>query len=228
MPDLDDIWDDIIEQELYLQHEMLDHEALISKKKTSHTYSVNREVVNSKEYHDKFERLPVNKEVRQALYEYAGKLLEFVDNLPMDKAGQERLIAVAASSGKLIADNFERDGENNRTAFTEEEYARIENCRDDIILLHNHSNSDIPSATDLKTYYESDFVRLSLILGHDGTVYAIYNVRDGFLEKYDEMLIDFLQKINDKEMAKQLATTQIYRYNETLSKSKKLFDVKKF
>lgn len=226
--DLDDIFDGIMEQGLYLQHEMLDHEALISKKKNRHAYSVNREVVNSKEYHDKFERLPVNKEVQQALYVHAGKLLEFVDNLPIDKIDQERLVAVAASNGKLIVDNFNRSGENNKTGFTEEEYDKIKNCRDDIILLHNHSDSDFPSGTDLKTYYESDFVRLSLILGHDGTVYAIYYVSDLFPEQYDKLLKRYSQVTNNKEEAKRLATTAIYRYNETLSESEKVFIVKKF
>ena len=56
--------DEILNDEnynFYNQNE-LDHEqALISQKTTKNLYSVERNFVNSKEYHDKFERLDVSK-----------------------------------------------------------------------------------------------------------------------------------------------------------------------
>ena len=74
---------------------------IISKKSHFNAYSVEREYVNSKDYHDKFERMPVNRDVQQNLYLEAGRLLEFVDGQE-----EERMIAVNARTGDFLVDNF--------------------------------------------------------------------------------------------------------------------------
>ena len=165
------------------------------------------------------------------MYEESGRLLEFMDNLPFEKIEQERMIAVTSIDGDLIVDNLGREGENNKTGFTKEELQKILDHKSDIVLLHNHSSNDIPSGTDLLTYYKYDYIRMSLILCHDSNIYAIYYVSDKFPILYETLYKEYLQKVGNSDgtekEAKRLATTAIYKYNESLSNSKKLFIVKK-
>ena len=141
------------------------------------------------------------------------------------------MIAVTSIDGDLIVDNLGREGENNKTGFTKEELQKILDHKSDIVLLHNHSSNDIPSGTDLLTYYKYDYIRMSLILCHDSNIYAIYYVSDKFPILYETLYKEYLQKVGNSDgtekEAKRLATTAIYKYNESLSNSKKLFIVKK-
>lgn len=195
---------------------------IISKKSHFNAYSVEREFVNSKEYHDKFERLPVNRDVQQRLYVEAGRLLDFVDGQE-----EERMIAINARTGDFLVDNFDREGSIKGTGFTTEESRVLDECKDGIILLHNHSLNGRPSAQDIFTYLVEDRVKVSLILCHDGTVYGIYGVSSKLPDIYDEYLEQAKQKTNDLDEAKRLATTQMYILNEKLGNKHKLFIVEK-
>ena len=62
---MDDILNEILNQDFNFSLE----QPLISKKKNIDGYSVERNYINSKEYHDKFQKLPVNKNVQEALFE---------------------------------------------------------------------------------------------------------------------------------------------------------------
>jgi hypothetical protein len=203
--------------------EQLDVEqSIISKKTKFNAYSVERDYVNSKEYHDKFERLPVNRDVQQKLYTEAGRLLEFVDGQE-----EERLLAVNARTGDFLVDNFDRQGSIKGTGFTVEEASVLDSCRDGIILMHNHSLNGRPSAQDMLTYLSEEKVKISLILCHDGTVYGIYGVNLKFPSIYAEYLEWEKQKTDDLDEAKRLATTQLYLLNEKLGNRHKLFIVEK-
>lgn len=213
-----------ISDDLELLMEQLELEQpIISKKSHTNAYSVEREYVNSKNYHDKFERLPVNRIVQQSLYLEAGRLLDFVDGQE-----EERLIAVNARTGELLVDNFNRNGDIKGTGFTAEEAGVLDACKDGIILLHNHSLNGRPSAQDLLTYLKEEKIKLSLVLCHDGTVYGIYGVNSLFPEVYNEFLEQAKLKTKEKRITdevKRLATTQMYILNEKLSKRHKLFIV---
>lgn len=232
--DLDDILDDERaeenndgDQDLWLQVEF-DHErSLISEKTTHNVFSVERNYVNSKEYHDKFEKLLVSKQLQEALYMQAGRLLEFVDSLSEEKMGQERLVAVNFRTGAFIVDNFDRDGDINRTTFIGEELKLVNECPDSIALIHNHSKSDIPSAQDLLSYLHNEKVKLSLIACHNGDVYAIYGVKPVFEERYNDLLKQAKLKTTKSEIAKRQATTEIYLLNNDLSERHKFFNVVK-
>ena len=196
------------------QHE----QPLVPKINEHNAYSISRQAVNSKEYHDKFSKLPVNHEVQEALYKEAGRLLRFVDGQE-----EERMIAVNARTGELIVDNINRDGSINGTGFTYDEYKKIEKCNDNIIVMHNHSLNGRPSAQDLLTYLHNDNMQLSLIICHDGSIYAIYGVR----KKFEKIYLTYLEEAkhgatNIKE-AKRLTTTALYRLNEKYN----IFDVRR-
>ena len=197
-------------------------QALISKKSGHNAYSVEREYVNSKEYHDKFEKLPVNRDVRQQLYVQAGRLLEFVDGQE-----EERMLAVNARTGDFIVDNFNREGSIKGTGFNDDEVKELDKCKDGIILIHNHSLNGRPSAQDMITYLNEERVKVSIILCHDGTVYGIYGVNPKFPDIYDDYFEQAKQRTDDLDAAKRLATTQLYLLNEKLGNKHKLFILEK-
>ena len=73
--------DDILEEEkydmqtllsIYEQRELDQEQPLISIKNTKTVFSVEREYVNSKEYHDKFENLQISKTLQESLYKQQG------------------------------------------------------------------------------------------------------------------------------------------------------------
>lgn len=224
--DYDDLFDEEIleiikrieerEQSIYLE------QALISKKENKNNYSVERDYINSKKYHDKFLMLPVNERVAESLYKQAGRLLEF-----MDGKDEERLIAISARTGEFLVDNFAREGYSKNTAFTEAEHQKVLNCLDMVVLLHNHSRNGRPSAADIMSYLKNDKVKLSLIICHDGDIFAIGGVKNKFVEFYEKFLSEAKTKTNNIEEAKILATTKLYNINNDMHNKDKLFDVQK-
>ena len=228
--------DDILEEEkydmqtllsIYEQRELDQEQPLISIKNTKNVFSVEREYVNSKEYHDKFENLQISKTLQESLYKQTGRLLEFVDSLPEEQMGQERLVAVNFRTGDFIVDNFDRDGEINKTSFNDREMDLIEKCKDSIVLIHNHSKSDKPSGQDLLSYLRNEKVKLSLIACHNGDLYAIYGVKPIFEIRYNELLEIEKIKTTEINIAKRRATTQAYIINDNLSERHQYFNVVK-
>lgn len=196
---------------------MLNEQAVISLKKENNAYSVNRDVINRKEYHDKFDKLAISKNVSEAAYKEAGRLLEFTDG---NEA--EYMIAINSRTGSLIVDNLLRKGENFRTGFNEEEYKKILECKDSIILIHNHSYSVRPSGRDIVTYAENDKVIISLIACHDGDVYAIMSADKSVANIYQEAYNHYRKEFDDGN-AKTFATSALYKENE----KKHLFEVRR-
>lgn len=193
---------------------------LISHKGKANAYSVERNYVNSKKFHDKFESIPVNKYVQERLYIEAGRLLEFVDGIC-----EERLIAINARTGELIVDNFNRKGSMLSTGFTTDEAIKIDDCPDGIILLHNHSLNGKPSSQDLLTYALEDKVKISLIICHDGTVYGIFHVSKIYPEVYNEFINNSKQFSSDIDVVKAITTMRLNILNNKLGQKQKLFKV---
>lgn len=203
-------------------------QALISKKKDrlNTEYSVDREYVNSPEYQAKFEKIPVNKNVQMALHKQAGRLLEFVDGFEPEKQFQERLLAIDAKTGEFIVDNFDRDGNETRTGFNDEEYQKIEENPNRIILVHNHSGNGRPSSQDLLTCLHNDKVAMSVIACHNGDIYTVSDVKPAFETAYNELVTKYrLDGIHD---AKNIAMTKMYEQNDKIKSHRhKLFTVNK-
>lgn len=222
--DFDDLFDEVLNGDAYqLFEEQLELEQpLISKKEIQNFYSVDRGFINSKAFHDKFERLPVNRNVQQALYIQAGRLLNFVDGQE-----QERMLAINARTGEFLTDNFEREGSIRGTGFQDSEVKEINKCKDGIILMHNHSLNGRPSIQDILTNLHDPRVRLSVICCHDGTVYGICEVNPETEALYNHFLQQEKAQIMDNDKARCLATTKLYQVNDMLDKQHRLFDVRR-
>ncbi len=197
-------------------------QALISKKKVTNAFSVNRKLINSKDFRDKFDELELSPEVASKVYKEVGRLLEYVD-------GQENeyLVALDYNTGERIVDNFGREASARKTGFNLEELAKISNYSTEIITIHNHSYNGRPSAQDLITFYNQEIIRISIIACHTGELYAIFKVTEEALKEYNNFLQDAKLFINDFEFAKMLANTRLHNLNDTKSKKKKLFEIKR-
>ena len=177
-----------------------------------------------KDFHDIFGKLPLNENVQESLYKQAERLLDFAGR----HEGEERMLAIDARTGEFIADNFERPGQIGGTGFTPEEERKIESCKNFIIVMHNHSYNGPPSAQDLLTYLHNDKIKISFIICHDGTLFGIYAVKKEFEKSYKECLEQAKERISDIDEAKRVARAAIYKANEQLSRSERLFDVRRF
>ena len=214
-----DLWDDIesIERMIDSEEKLYQEQALINVQKAKNGFSVEREYMNSKAYHDKFERLPVNKDVQESIYKQVGRLMNEVDG-----QSEERMVAINGRTGEFLVDNFNRKGSTDKTGFTTEEYEKVIQCPDSVILINNHSYNVVPSGADLYMYNREKKVKLSIIACHDGDVYAIYKTTKIFEDSYMRLLHDCISRYGEKD-GKKMITAILYKAN----KNDCLFTVKK-
>ncbi len=233
-------WDDILDENrddalnqkysIWCDEHLDINQALISLKKGKDIadYSINREYINSYEYQAKFEKLLLRKDVKKALYNETGRLLEFINGLEPEQQLQERLTVINAETGEHVVDNFDRNGEIYQTGLTNEEYQKIIDCPNQIILIHNHSLNTRPSGQDLLSFlHNRDKTNMSIIACHNGDIYAICDVKPIFEKRYDDYLDRYKTQTTDINEAKYLAISDIYDENQVISDRHKIFDVKK-
>lgn len=181
---------------------------MITKKKVLNDYSVNRQLVNSKSYHDKFEKIVVNKQTNESLYQQAKRLLEHRDGLET-----ERMIVLDEKTGKLIVDNLETGVDRSlRTGLTKKQYDMVQEHDGKFIILHNHPGSTRPSGKDILTLWQESNASSSIVVGHDGTVYSLSKMdRKIPLDKiYEEEYNKCIEYNFPKEFAAIKATDKLY------------------
>lgn len=213
-----------------------DQEIKITKKKNQNAYSVDRQVVNSKEYHDKYEQLNIGKNTAEQAYVKAKDMLEFADGTQM-----EYTCVLDARTGNEV---FYSKGVNkataNKVAITKEQYDGIISHDGEIILMHNHPSSGRPSGQDIMTVFRVPNAKGSLVAGHDGVVYYISDVNRNvdidkiYKKHYDKHVREILniadtapipEKIGKDVMnqCKIKATTDLYTENQ----KKKYFKIRR-
>ena len=153
----------------------------------------------------KYHLLPLSEEVQESLYKQTIRLLNFVDGRE-----EERMVAIDFRTGEVLADNFEKIGSYGGTGFTHQQSKIIKKNRGSVILLLNHPLNDRPSVQEMITYAKNEKIKLTVIACHDGTVYAIYTVKE------------------DIRRYKEYATDELYKLNDSLSGKDKIFDIRKF
>ncbi len=184
----------------------LDQTMKITLKNDHNSFSVDRKLINSKKYHDKFESLTSSKAVNESLYQEAMKMLEHRDGTEL-----EDVVALDARTGKIIIRNTS-SLERGKTGFTAKQYTEYQNYPGDVILLHNHPNSSRPSYTDISTMFRESKVVGTVAVGHDGSVHGIYKTItavdiDTMWKKAYNTLI---KKYNNKDIAHHIATDLLY------------------
>ena len=142
-------------------------EPLVHGRQPDTPSAVDRKAVNSKEYHDKFDSMPFKARVRESLYKQAGRLLEDADGKQ-----HERMAAVSARTGDVIADNMDDPPIDRMAGLSSRKIERVKRVPDGVIYIHNHPNSTEPSFTDIHSAAQ-DWVVANVAVCHDGTVYTI-------------------------------------------------------
>jgi hypothetical protein len=135
------------------------------------------------------------------------------------------MVAINARTGEFIVDNFDREGSIKGTGFNKNEYKKIDDCPDYVIILHNHSLNGRTSAQDILTYLKEKKLKISLIVCHDGTLYGIMEVLPETENIYNDILRETMRLTSDENEAKRLATTKLYQINDRLNSRHKLFTI---
>lgn len=180
----------------------------ITEKTESNAYSVNRKLVNSKEYHDKFENLTGRKRADESIYQQSKRLLE-----NRDGTEYERMIVMDSRTGKLLTDNLD-NGIDKRlgTGFSKEQYDKLQEYEEEFTIIHNHPSSTRPSGTDILTLWKEAKANSSIVVGHDGTVYRISDINRKIpLDKiYEEAYNECIEMGFPHEFAAIKATDKLY------------------
>lgn len=146
---------------------MKHEEPLVKMSKERNGLSVSP-AVNTKEFHDAFDAMPLPKAVSESAYEQAGRILRKADGTQ-----KEHLCAVDARTGELLTDNLGMAADNGRTGFTKEQGDTIRACPNGAVMIHNHPSSTRPSITDVITAASESSVKGSVVVGHDGSVWYV-------------------------------------------------------
>lgn len=195
------------EEKYLLQNEM----TKITQKDLKNNLTVDRDLVNSKSFHDKFERMNLRKPVKEMLYQTSLEMLEHRDG-----TNSEDIAAIDIRTGNRLFLNTSAIDESKVNP-TPKEYKLIENNDDKVILIHNHPLSGRPSWADIKTLQlGKKYIDRSIIIGHKGNVTEIslskrntdiikafekwYNnyIRDGFTKQ--ESVLKATDKLYEKKV----------------------------
>ena len=188
-----------------------ENEAFVKAKKNGkNRYSVNYKRVNTKEYHDKFGQLPVSTQVQEQLYVQTGRMLQELDGTPY-----ERLVALDARTGDLVADTYSHELVKLAANFDKDELKIVRKHKNGTILLHNHPGDSYPSLADIYSAMTTENVLGSLVSGHGGTVYYIEPIKlHDFEERYNILLEMAKQLTTEIEDAQQIALMRLIKENE--------------
>ena len=185
---------------------VVDQTQKITKKKDSNAYSVDRKLVNSKEYHDKFESLTSHKSTNESVYQESMKMLEHRDGTEL-----EDNVVFDARTGNIVIKNT-LSARAGQTGLTYEQYEIYKKSNEKKVLLHNHPNGGRLSFTDLKTLFLNDDIEASIAVGHNGIVHIVSNP-DRTIENeklYESLYNEYKEIYANSEISRIYALDDLY------------------
>ena len=189
-------------------------ESLVPKStEKGNLYDVNRKVVNSKRYHDKYESMKFPKAVRESLYRNAGRMLA-----ERNGTDCERFAVVNARSGDIVADTFGHEPTPHGARLKPTESKRASECADGVVTVHNHPASVYPSYADIKMTVANRNVRGSIVACHDGDVYLIEADKNwaGMEKRYWEIYTEAKRMLISREETANVALSKLEKENEVM------------
>ena len=193
-----------VDEEKYL---LQNETTKITQKDLKNNLTVDRDLVNSKSFHDKFEELTLPKQVRETLYQVSMGMLEHRDG-----TNSEDLAAIDFKTGKCLFLNTSTTDES-RVNPTPEEYKIIENNPNKVVLLHNHPKNGRPSWADIKTLQLGKaYVEKSIIVGHKGSVAEISLSKRNIdiIETFNKWYNNYVNEGYTKQESVLKATDRLY------------------
>lgn len=185
---------------------VVDQTQKITKKNDFNDYSVDRKLVNGKEYHDKFENLTSHKSTNESVYQEAMKMLEHRDGTDL-----EDIVILDARTGNVIVKNT-LSVRSGQTGLTHEQFEIYQQSSGKKVLLHNHPNGGRLSFTDLKTLFVNDDIKATIAVGHNGMVHIVSNPdRTLDIEKlYESLYNEYKEIYANSELARIYALDDLY------------------
>lgn len=175
-------------------------------------YDVSRHAVNGRSYREKFSKAGLTKRAAESAYVEARRILRDRDGTVC-----ERMSVIEWRTGKRVCDSFGLGTQAERTSLTLGQYRRAASTDGGVVVLHNHPASTRPSWADLKSVAAHDFVRASLVLCHDGTVYVISGTSSQLIVEYNDILDKYEAEFcgtMPRERFEMWALDELYRRNE--------------
>lgn len=175
-------------------------------------YDVSRRAVNGRAYRGKFDAAGLPKRAAASCYVEARRILR-----DRDGTDGERMSVVSWRTGERVCDTFGLDVQAERAGLTLGQYRRAASTDGGVVVLHNHPASTRPSWADLKSVAAHDFVRASLVLCHDGTVYVISGTSSQLIVEYNDILDKYEAEFcgtMPRERFEMWALDELYRRNE--------------
>lgn len=169
------------------------------------SYVVN-EIVNTKAYHDKFEKLPFPKEVREALYNYSLEILNQRNGTAIETA-----YAIDARTGSFIISSSTEVV--FKSSFSKSEFEKINSNLNSVIFIHNHLNGGRISYGDLCVLYKNKKCCSIMAIGHNGDVYVcVKNDKINFseIEIFYNKVYNSFTELYDKITAQYFALDVVY------------------
>ena len=178
----------------------------ITRKGTKNDLSVDRKAVNSKEYREYFDSLPVNKNVADALHKEAIRILEHRDGTEF-----ETLSILDARTGRLVVSST--CDLKLKSRLTDDEMKIFNDHEGKVVLIHNHPQGGRLSHTDLITAIKSEKTMGVMTVGHDGYVgYAKIIKHDkDIADKWEAWYNDGVKIFQHKDVARRRATDMLYK-----------------
>lgn len=175
-------------------------------------YDVSRRAVNGPSYRRKFDSAGLPKRTAATCYTEARRILR-----DRDGTDGERMSVVSWRGGRLVCDTFGSHAQKAQAGLTLSQYERAASTDGGVVIMHNHPASTRPSWADLKSVAANEFVRASLVLCHDGTVYIVSGTSPQLIATYEAIL----KKLRDQlggtipdEPVKMRALDELYGRNE--------------
>lgn len=148
-------------------------------------FVVNKKLMDSKAYHDKFENLTPYKSTNEALYAESIKILNHRNGTEY-----EDIKAIDSVTGVVLQENLTASGIHKHVCgFTKGQEAALTALGRSFDLLHNHPGNSLPSLSDIEWLFKRTFATASNVICHDGTVYRIVKLKelDNIDNKIDEV-----------------------------------------
>lgn len=174
-----------------------------NKGKNSQT-RVDKKFVKSSEYSKKFSTLEENKEVKRELKNKSIEILKHRDGTFF-----EDLVFVDSKTGEsLVSKDYQVERTAKPTKKMEKMIKKAET--ETIIAIHNHPNSTLPSASDLRVAYDRKY-KYGLIACHNGDVFKYKITKEPDIAFYNSVVAKCERKgYNISEFKEQLQEKGIF------------------
>ena len=176
-------------------------------------YKVNN-IVNKKEYHDKFEQLPFSKSTREGLYKESINLLKLRNGTDFESA-----YAINYRTGEFLISTS--TNEKLMSAFTKYELDIVNECSDGVIIIHNHPLGGRLSMGDLRTLYKQKNCKAMFSIGHNGDIFGcLFNNKLDFkkVDKfYEDVYNMYVNMYGNKTDAEIFALDDVYKSFDLLT-----------